>query len=308
MDTDSDAQITSILLSVILEGVFLLLFVMTYFFGSWIIIWGVPPGGLKRPSTALFIAGTAMFVLASMHFALDLHIMVNVSPMDMEDHIMPSWYSPVLKAKFMIYVTQTLIADGFMTYRLYVVWDRSWQALFFPGIMLLLDAILGYAAPMTKSVPTPYFFVATLLTNIMCTVFIMSRVVFFKLTNRTRARPTPLLRKVVEGMIQSAFLYSAASVVLVVTIFASAHVVYAACLNVFPALSGLVFSFIVIRVGLQSTEAQYLPVSQMQEPHLIATSTPRPPLRRHSGATEHQPPPLAMRSPDEADNDVPPKD
>lgn len=60
---------------------------------------------------------------------------------------------------------------------------------------------------------------------------------FFKLANRTRARPTPLLRKVVEGMIQSAFLYSAASVVLVVTIFASAHVAYVACLNVFPALS-----------------------------------------------------------------------
>ncbi len=120
-------------------------------------------------------------------------------------------------------------------------------------IYKIFCAVLGYAAPMTKSVPTPYFFVTTLLTNIMCTgtcqltpinhsfhtipcvVFIISRVALF--TYGTGARPTPLLWKVVEGMIQSAAIYSAASVVLVVTIFASAHVVYVACLNVFPALT-----------------------------------------------------------------------
>ncbi|PIL34163.1 hypothetical protein GSI_03874 [Ganoderma sinense ZZ0214-1] len=269
MDADSDAHIASVLLSVILEGVFFLLFVVTYIFGSWVIICGVPPGRLKRPSTALFIAGTAMFVLAGVvgchstriaaasmltlgvhqHFALDLHIMVSVSPMDIENHIIPSWYDPVHKAKFVIYVTQTLIADGFM-----------------------VRTILNHEERM-----------------IHCNA-------------------STDISAVVEGMIQSAFLYSAASVVLVVTIFASAHVAYVACLNVFPALSGLVFSFIVIRVGLQSTEAQYLPVSQMQESHLPATSIPGSPSRRHGGSREHQPPPLGMRNPDETDNDVPSKD
>ncbi|KAI1796407.1 hypothetical protein LXA43DRAFT_618032 [Ganoderma leucocontextum] len=274
MDPNFDPRTTSILLSVILEGVFLLLFVVTYIFGSWIIVRRAPPVTLRRPSTTLFVAGTAMFLLAVAHFALDLHIMLHVPPTDIEDRTMPSWYASIAKAKFMIYVTQTLIADGFMTYRLYVVWDRCWPALFFPAIMLLLDAVLGYAAPLTKSVPTPYFFVASLLTNIMCTVFIMSRVVFF--TYRTSSTRPTLLRKVIEGMVQSAAIYSAASVVLVVTIFASAHVVYVACLNVFPALIGLVFSFLVIRVGMQATEGQYLPVSQMQESQMIATSKPWP--------------------------------
>lgn len=40
--------------------------------------------------------------------------MLNVFPMDIEDRILPSWCSLIHKAKFVIYVTQTLIADGFM--------------------------------------------------------------------------------------------------------------------------------------------------------------------------------------------------
>ena len=40
--------------------------------------------------------------------------MLNVFPMDIEDHVLPSWYPGVHQAKFVIYVTQTLIADGFM--------------------------------------------------------------------------------------------------------------------------------------------------------------------------------------------------
>lgn len=75
---DFDPRTTSILLSVILEGIFLLLFVVTYIFGSWVTLRSIPTGGLRRPSTALFVAGTAMFLLA---VAVGWHNRVAVSSM-----------------------------------------------------------------------------------------------------------------------------------------------------------------------------------------------------------------------------------
>ena len=47
--------------------------------------------------------------------------------------------NPTYIAKDVIYVTQTIIGDAFVTYRLFVVWNRSWPVVVFP-ILLLLGA------------------------------------------------------------------------------------------------------------------------------------------------------------------------
>ncbi len=47
--------------------------------------------------------------------------------------------NPTLVAKDVLYVTQTLIGDAFVTYRLFMVWNRSWPIVVFP-ILLLLGA------------------------------------------------------------------------------------------------------------------------------------------------------------------------
>ena len=251
--------------------------------------------------------------------------MLDMDPGVVVDGNMPLWYHAMGNAKFTIYVTQTILADSFMVrtyivllvrvltqgstqvYRLDVVWDRHWQALVFPGVLLLSDAgqphtqpkrvapvddawgpvvALGYAVPLTRSVPPMYFFVTSFLTNTFCTgayiripwplafltlcnarvAFIMRKVLLFSF----KVGKNSLLRKVMEGIIQSAAVYSAASIVLVITVFESPYVGYLACLNVFPALivssviisrgvlapdhgtQGLVFSSIVIRLGLQA--------------------------------------------------------
>ncbi|KAJ2993435.1 hypothetical protein NUW54_g7720 [Trametes sanguinea] len=61
-------------------------------------------------------------------------------------------------------------------------------------------------------------------------------------------------RKVVEAILQSAAIYSAASIVLVITYFTSPTVGYNLCVGVFPSLIGLVFSFIVLRLAKRSRE------------------------------------------------------
>ena len=45
--------------------------------------------------------------------------------------------NPTVVAKDVIYVTQTLIGDTFVTYRLFMVWGRSWPIVALPVLLLL---------------------------------------------------------------------------------------------------------------------------------------------------------------------------
>ncbi|CDO76950.1 hypothetical protein BN946_scf184587.g4 [Trametes cinnabarina] len=78
---------------------------------------------------------------------------------------------PIGVAKFVIYVTQSLISDGFMVYRVYVVWDRSWRVIVVPTLILFADIVLGYVTSFLGS-KTPAgcvnaFFVMSFVTNLI---------------------------------------------------------------------------------------------------------------------------------------------
>ena len=47
---------------------------------------------------------------------------------------------PTLVAKDTIYITMTIVADSFVTYRLYVVWNHTWYIVVLPIILLLATA------------------------------------------------------------------------------------------------------------------------------------------------------------------------
>ncbi|TFK77683.1 hypothetical protein K466DRAFT_607836 [Polyporus arcularius HHB13444] len=55
-----------------------------------------------------------------------------------------------------------------------------------------------------------------------------------------------------EAIVQSAAIYSTASIALVVTTFLSPNIGYVACLAIFPQLIGAVFSLIVINIVRKS--------------------------------------------------------
>ena len=48
--------------------------------------------------------------------------------------------SPTEVAKNVLYISMTLIADSFVTYRLYMVWNRTWWILVCPTILLFATA------------------------------------------------------------------------------------------------------------------------------------------------------------------------
>lgn len=48
--------------------------------------------------------------------------------------------NPTLVVKDVVYVTMTLVGDTFVTYRLYVVWNRSWLIVVLSSILVLATA------------------------------------------------------------------------------------------------------------------------------------------------------------------------
>ena len=48
--------------------------------------------------------------------------------------------SPTEVAKNVLYITNTLIADSFVSYRLFMVWNRAWWILIVPIILLFATA------------------------------------------------------------------------------------------------------------------------------------------------------------------------
>ncbi|KAI1795350.1 hypothetical protein LXA43DRAFT_38415 [Ganoderma leucocontextum] len=221
-------------------------FVGTYAYGSWLILFRAHPSARRQTSTiVLFVANTMMFILSLVHVALDIEVARRGflhAPKAMEE------------AKFVMYVSQTLIGDGFMIYRLFRVYSRHWPVIVVPTILLLADAVVGHACAflgVAGFYMSVVFYAISLILNVICTVCIMLKV--FRITRDFHGVYLQghklKLWKVLEATVQSTAIYSAAAVSLVITFVNSTDIGYPTCLNVFPALIGLVFSFIAIRIA-----------------------------------------------------------
>ncbi|KAI0753717.1 hypothetical protein C8Q74DRAFT_1211070 [Fomes fomentarius] len=233
-----------------IECVLYAAFVVSFGFGTWILCRAHPQTRRQTSNIILLAANTLMFLLASVHLALDIYEATRGFI-----HIRPGMEA----AKFMLYVSQTLIGDGFMIYRLHRVFNRSWPVIIIPTMLLVLDGVIGYTSTFLGTIGfymSVSFYGLSLLINMICTILIMWRVYYLtrEFNELNRRRSTLKIWKVIEATVQSTAIYSAATVSLVITFVNSTELGYPTCLNVFPALLGLVFSFIVIRVALNTTK------------------------------------------------------
>ncbi|RPD72802.1 hypothetical protein L226DRAFT_466444 [Lentinus tigrinus ALCF2SS1-7] len=246
------ASIHFFVAALVLEIIFYGAFIVTFCIGTWLLLCRTPPQTRRQNSTiVLLVANTVMFLLSTTHFALDIYGATL-------GYFGASF--AIEAAKFMIYVSMTLIGDSFMIYRLYRVFSRWWPVIILPTFLLLLDAIIGYTSTFTGIVGfymSVAFYGISLFINVICTACILWRV--FRLTREFQAvnnRKSKLkIWKVIEATVQSTAIYSAAMISLVITFVNSTELGYPTCLNIFPSLIALVFSFIVIRVALNARDA-----------------------------------------------------
>ncbi|KAI8992758.1 hypothetical protein BD414DRAFT_513867 [Trametes punicea] len=274
--------------STLLSGI-IAFFLESFFFGAFTVVYGITvwillgrgrSRGRSTRDLVLLVASTAMFLLTLAHVSLDLVVNTRTFLLHGPDlqaaadtfDMLNSLADPIGAIKSAIYVTQTLIGDGFMIYRAYVVWDRSWRVIVVPTFILFADVVLGYVTScLGDRAPAGCvnaFFVWSFVTNVVSSALIMKRILSsqahapHQLTKRSFKS---IRRRVIESLFQSAAIYSVGSVSLAVTSFISPRVGFTACHSVFTSIIGLVFVLIVIRISLNADSAADVQMRAMHQ-------------------------------------------
>ncbi|KAH9856119.1 hypothetical protein C2E23DRAFT_882246 [Lenzites betulinus] len=304
------STLLSSFVSLFLEALFFGVFTIVYGITTWILLFRERPQGRLRNDFLLFGASTVMYSLALSHIAIDLHIDLQGFFHENRDfpamaHILDTFnglVDPIGAVKFSIYVTQTLIGDGFMIYRAYVVWNRRWIVAVVPSVLLFAEVVLGYVTAClgrfgTSATRTTAcvnaFFILSVVTNLTSSGLIMQRILSQSRNTAPRRQPTRGPRsqpktvkwRVVESLVQSAAIYSVASISLAVTSFLSPAIGFPACHSAFPSIIGLVFVLIVIRISFNTgAEAPKQTLRQSAAAGMSRTNLHHPGASAHAAA------------------------
>ncbi|KAI0820502.1 hypothetical protein BC628DRAFT_1422839 [Trametes gibbosa] len=262
------------LIALFLESMVFGAFTVLYAIAIWILLYRERLRGKSRLNRMLFGTTTVMWILSVAHLGIDVaraiqgFVIWGGTPGGTE-----AFYAkisdPTEVAKNVVYITMTLVADSFVTYRLYVVWSRVWWILIVPSVMLIATAVAGYGACVEIGLATdgtavfadalqPWiraFFSLSLTTNLLATLLIAARIMWSNRRVkkfRTTGAAAGSNWEVVETLIQSAAIYSAALASLLGTYLAGSNAQYI-CVDILQPLIGVVFTLIIIRVGLGYT-------------------------------------------------------
>ncbi|KAI0753728.1 hypothetical protein C8Q74DRAFT_1306594 [Fomes fomentarius] len=265
------------LIALFLESLLFGAFAVLYFISIWILMYRERHHGRTKLHKWMLATGTAMFVLAIAHLCFDVqraiagfitHGGTPTGTLDFYNQLS----NPTHVGKSVIYATQTLVGDSFVTYRMYVVWNRMSFIVVLPILLLIATGVAGYgicyqltqvtgtgAIFESKLVPwITSFFSLSLTTNVLATMLITGRIVWSNhRVRKYRAGYASALTHwgVVETIVQSAAIYSAALISLLATYLAGSNGQYV-CLDSLQPLIGIVFTLIIIRVGLNETTSE----------------------------------------------------
>ncbi|KAI0739181.1 hypothetical protein C8Q80DRAFT_1275332 [Daedaleopsis nitida] len=159
-------------------------------------------------------------------------------------------------------VALALISDFIMVYRTFLVWGMRIRAILIPGILLLADIAMGVWSQYTLSrtrfgndpivediaISARYFFAVTFAVNILCAgmlcwkIWHVHSLVPAEVSSMGRS-PTA---RVFEVMIQTAALYCAHLLILVVTDRIGSNVFFV-FLHPLPPVTALVFTVLIVR-------------------------------------------------------------
>ncbi|KAJ8088862.1 hypothetical protein PM082_014108 [Marasmius tenuissimus] len=250
MFTPAKAALIAIILECIIYGVYFTVFLRTVP----VLCQKMAPGIVRA-----YLAGTALalFTLITMKLGVDINVAVEfftnlggITPLTGGEAKLSSG----------VYVALTMIADTFIVYRLFAVWSRSLVSVI-PCLLIIAGIITGglmaahaselsFKEPQASGLLTAFYCI-TLVLNVLCTALIA-----FKLyiEERRNELSSPLrLRWTSVVVIQSAALYSACVVAVVVCNIVGADSVHIIVLSSTPSIIGLTFSLIIFRIGSSGT-------------------------------------------------------
>ncbi|KLO12060.1 hypothetical protein SCHPADRAFT_441469 [Schizopora paradoxa] len=220
----------------------------------------------------IVIVAVTMLVFGLVHLATDMQRILNAFIRHRDDPVayLNSVSDPLYVLKSAFYVMQTLLGDGFVIYRLYIIWGCNKWMVVFPLTCLLGSCVIGIHIVVqmaTLSPTTPVFelknwissfFSLTLFTNFICTALIAFKIWWIGRSAGQwlkNERASSALIMVVE----SGAIYSASLITLLATYLSGSWSQYI-LLDGVVQIIGVVFTLIIARIALgHSSEETGLP-------------------------------------------------
>ncbi|KAF4565428.1 hypothetical protein EYR36_001999 [Pleurotus pulmonarius] len=262
------ANFLALVLETLLYGSFTVLF----FAAIYVIIY-------KRTVINITLLSTvsAIWILSTVHLVLDI-LRATEAFVRQKDGGPLLYYlnlsNPLQAAKTAVYVTLTLVGDGFVIFRCFIVWGRTWWIIPFPLMLLLGTAIAGFGATYEFSHAAPgaevflpaivpwitSFIALTLSTNVVCTSLIVFRLLRVHRAVKDFAQ-SGVAKSVLIMVMESAAVYSASVISLMITYSLESNAQYTV-LDLTAPLIGITFSVIILRVSLGISSRELTQVSQ----------------------------------------------
>ncbi|KAJ7489524.1 hypothetical protein FB451DRAFT_692348 [Mycena latifolia] len=249
------ATIVSLFVESILYGLFILLFALS---NSILLGKKKRAAGINKP---MVIASITMFILATIHIGVDLRRTMDAF-LHGKSLAAVNTISYVLKST--AYCMQTLVGDGFMLFRVYLVWNADKRVClpilvcFIASIGTGIGALQGFTR-VSSSDPVfvsqlqhwiVSFFSLTLFTNFTCTSLIAGRIWW---VNRRAASVAEIsgrtLGPAIIIIVESGAIYSACLILLLSLYLTGSYAQYVLLDGVVQVV-GVVFSLVIVRVGL----------------------------------------------------------
>ncbi|KDQ26468.1 hypothetical protein PLEOSDRAFT_159616 [Pleurotus ostreatus PC15] len=262
---DLQSKFVAIFCQTLLYGAYAVIFLITH----WVLVHRQPRG--KPINWTMVGISLAMFILATMHIAVNFTRIIKAFVIYKDEPGGPAAFFDKL-AEFTqlfgstIYVVQTLLGDSVVLLRCYIVWGRRLSVVLFPAILLLGSTASGigilysmahvvpeaeiFAVQLQKWILT--FFSMTFATNIICTSLVAFRIWHNMKRESAVFGGGRNLRPVLFLVVESGAVYSATLLALLVLYKTESWFQYV-LLDVVSPIVGLVFSMIIVRIGLGLT-------------------------------------------------------
>lgn len=226
-------------------------------------------------TTPMLLVLATMFLLATVHIAVDLQRVLTafLNPNESALTYLEVLDDPLYLLKSAVFICQTLLGDGFLLYRLVLVWERN-LFVFLPLLLCFLASTsqgIGTLVYISKAASQAVFIpqlkrwilsfvILAFVTNFASSCFIAGRI---RWVNRRSSKLNGVggtnLAAPMILVIESCAIYSCC-LLMEMVLYASGSYAHYIFLDSLAHVVGIVFSLVIVRVGLGLSA--YGPVSQ----------------------------------------------
>ncbi|EKM60360.1 uncharacterized protein PHACADRAFT_203573 [Phanerochaete carnosa HHB-10118-sp] len=277
-------ELLGLILQTLLYGAYLILYVASLYF-----LYGgnfdTKRRGRKSPNKAVLLGGIALLLTATPQWIIQVVRVWTAFINHADTPNGPLLYlsdlrAPLSIARLSLYVVEVFVSDLILIARLWIVWGRDWRIAAAPVLTWVGLVVCGcmYTYEISRLPPGVNFFrsssanwvaaglALTLFTNFYCTGLLS-----WKIWSSQRAVQRALsggykpstARRILATLIESAALYSVASLIIVIAYFAQSFASFT-CISLMAPLVGISYCLIIVRYGMDGAFRNTAPISSVR--------------------------------------------